>query len=139
LFTKTLVKVNNKEIIRDCILHNNDIVGLIEENLLIKDLELQPEPMNFIINGKEFLLPPQESRITCKGKEMLLTDTVESGMELRIEGFYRKPILSELFPYLNLTQNAIIGGKLDMSVNGSRADFTTELTQGDRIKIVWVS
>lgn len=94
--------------------------------------------MIFTVNGQEFLLPPQQERVISKGKILSPDEEVFDGMELIVEGFSRKPILSELFPYLNLTEQAIPGGRLEMLVNGKAAEFTTPLTQGDRIIIKWV-
>ncbi|NLI93658.1 MAG: ATPase [Peptococcaceae bacterium] len=132
------IKVNGQVVKDDCVLQNGDCVDLIEKQKTIKDLSLQPEPMCFQVNGKELLLPPQGRRILCKGKELKDEDFVLDGMELRVEGFFRKPILSELFQFVNLQDSMISGGRLEMLVNGKKAEFTTELNQGDRISLNWI-
>ncbi len=137
LFSELEVKINGKVAIQDCHLNDQDHVEFKEKEIRVKDLHIQAEPMSFTVNGNEFLLPPQIIRVLSKGKVLSEDELLEDGMELRVEGFLRKPILSELFPYLNLTEKAVPGGKLDMLVNGNRAEFTTELHQGDRIVIIW--
>lgn len=133
------IRVNGQSVKEDCILHNNDKIEVIEKNITVQDIQLYAEPMLFKVNGEEFHFPSQENRVLCKGKVLSPDDFVQDGMDLRVEGFSRKPILSELFPYLNLTEKAIPNGKLEMMVNGRKAEFTTELNQGDRIVIKWVN
>ncbi|NLM21366.1 MAG: ATPase [Peptococcaceae bacterium] len=132
------VEINGLIINQDYILKNNDKISLKERKIRLKDLDIEAEPMRFLVNGREFYLPPYEKKIFAQGKELSPDDLVVDNMELRIEGFTRKPILSELFPYLNLEAKTIPGGKLQMSVNGKSAGFTTELNPGDRILVSWV-
>ncbi|MGI5902024.1 MAG: cell division protein FtsA [Desulfitobacteriia bacterium] len=132
------IRINGQIVTQDCPLKNKDRIDISEQHIRLRDLELEAPPMNFIVNGSEFFLPPQEKKVFWKGKELSLNSPVEAGMELRVEGFARKPILSELLPYLNLREKAFPGGRLQMTVNGKKAEFTTELNQGDRIQILWV-
>lgn len=133
------VRLNGKIIIDDCILQNDDRIEVRERNATVRDLSIKAEPMSFTVNKEEFLFPSSEERVTFKGRVLSPDDIVEDGMELSVEGFLRKPILSELFPYLNITEKAksFPGGKLVMMVNENEAKFTTELNQGDRITISW--
>lgn len=131
------IRINGVRLFEDCFLHNNDIVEVIEKEIYIKDLRLEPEPMSFVVNGENFLFPPQGCKIFFKGNELSSDNLVEDGMELRVESLFQKPILSELFPYLNLMENVIPGSRLEMKVNGKEAEFTTVLNQGDRITINW--
>jgi cell division protein FtsA len=133
------VRVNGQNLQENYILQNYDRIEVIEEVITIRDLGLQAEPMMFIVNGEKFLFSPNAEKVFCKGKVLSPDTPVEDGMELKIEGFFQKPILSELLPYMNLTEKAIPGGKLEMLVNGHKAEFTTELNQGDRIIITWVN
>jgi cell division protein FtsA len=133
-----VIKVNGQIETADYLIKDYDEIEVTEKRITIKDLQLKPEPMIFTVNGQEFLLPPQQERVISKGKILSPDEEVFDGMELIVEGFSRKPILSELFPYLNLTEQAIPGGRLEMLVNGNAAEFTTPLTQGDRIIIKWV-
>lgn len=131
------VKINGRIVRENCLLQDGDAIELVQNEKKIKDLALKPQPMNFSVNGKDFFLPPQGTKIFCQGKELQAEDVIKDGMELRVEGFFRKPILSELFPYLNLTEQVIPGARLEMLVNGQAAEFTTQLNQGDRIIVDW--
>lgn len=138
LFSELEILVNNTSLSENCLLNDHDQVEVREKLWRIRDLLLQPEAMNFIVNEKEFLLPPREPKVLWKGKELLSDDLIKDGMDLRLEGFAQNPILSDLLLYLDLTEEALPGARLLMLVNGHEAHFTTTLKQGDRIVLKWV-
>jgi len=133
------IRINRKIVHGDCIVRNNDNIEITEKIIRIGDLGIVADPMIFTVNDKEFLLPPLRQRIFCKGKELLPDSPVQPNMELRVEGFTLKPILSDILPWLNLTDEVMPGAKLNMLVNGNKAEFTTSLNQGDRINIAWIN
>jgi len=133
------ISVNGHDVHHDCVLRDDDHIDVVEKKISIGMLGLQADPMFFSVNGENFNLPPQGIWVLHKGKELKPEDLVEDGMELKVEGFSRKPILSEILPYLNLSEKTLPGGRLEMRVNGNKAVFTTELNQGDRIVIHWVN
>lgn len=134
---KTKVLVNGVSVGTDYIIKDNDRITAKTEGLRLQDLELTPEPMILVVNGQEFLLPPPEKKVLSKGQQLKPQDIITDGMALSVEGFRRRPILSELLPHLNLTETVSPGSRLEMLVNGLKAEFTTELKQGDRIIIEW--
>lgn len=135
---KVKVWLNGDAMENSFTLQNGDSISIKARSITIKDLGLKAEPMNFMVNGQEFLLPSKETRVLFKGKQIDDDYLVEDGMELKVEGFTTKPILSDLFPYLNLTKDMIPQGRLEMLVNGKDAEFTTMLNRGDRIVIIWI-
>ncbi len=135
---KIKVWLNGKVMEHNFILQQGDIINIEDRPITIKNLGLKAEPMNFMVNGQEFLLPSKENRVLFKGKLVNEDYQLEDGMELKVEGFTSKPILSDLFPYLNLTKDMIPQGKLEMLVNGKNAEFTTSLNRGDRVVIIWI-
>ena len=135
---KLKVSLNNQLVAQNAKLQDGDKLEIQERVITIKDLGLKAEPINFMVNGQELLLPPKETRVLSKGKQLDDNHPLEDGMEIFIEGFSSKPILSDLFPHLNLTREIIPQGRLEMLVNGKNAEFTTELNRGDRIVIIWV-
>lgn len=138
LDSKCRAWINDQPVEDNPMLKDGDSIVIKEKLMTIKDLGLQAETMNFSVNGQEFFLPPKVTRVLYKGKLIEDDYLVEDGMELRIEGFSNRPILSDLFPYLNLTKEMIPQGRLEMLVNGKNAEFTTELNRGDRIVIIWI-
>lgn len=135
---KIKVWLNGEVMENSFTLQEGDIIDINSNSITIKDLGLRAEPMNFMVNGQEFLLPSKETRVLFKGKQIGDDHPVEDCMELKVEGFSSKPILSDLFPYLNLTKEMIPQSKLEMLVNGKNAEFTTILNRGDRVVIIWI-
>ncbi|KUO67022.1 MAG: ATPase [Gracilibacter sp. BRH_c7a] len=135
---KIKVWLNGEVIENSFTLQEGDTIDIKARSTTIKDLGLQAEPMNFIVNGQDFLLPPKENRVLYKGKQIGEDYAVEDDMELKVEGFLSKPILSDLLPYLNLTKEVSPHGRLEMLVNGKNAEFTTILNRGDRVVIIWI-
>ncbi len=135
---KIKVWLNGEVMENSFTLQEGDILNIKDRLVTVKNLELKAEPMNFTVNGQEFFLPTKETRVLFKGKHIDEDYPVEDGMELKVEGFSNKPILSDLFPYLNLTKDMIPQGRLEMLVNGKNAEFTTILNRGDRVVIIWI-
>ncbi|NLP43255.1 MAG: ATPase [Peptococcaceae bacterium] len=139
IYSDIEIKVNGKVVKDNCIIADFDRINFAERTYLIKDLQIEPKPLIFYVNGKELLYKPQKYKIYNKGKEVSIEDPVENGMDLEIKEPVGKLILSELFPYLNLQEEAIPSGRLIMKVNNKDAEFTTEITQGDQIIVKWVT
>ncbi|MFZ3372098.1 MAG: hypothetical protein WA131_03590 [Desulfitobacteriaceae bacterium] len=93
--------------------------------------------MMFYVNGKEIAYPPQMTRVLWRGRELSADEPIIDGMELRVEGFNKMPILSEILPYITLPQDVASGLKLTIIVNGKSAEFTTLLHPGARITVDW--
>ena len=138
VFSDIEIKVNDRLTKENCLIEDSDRIELSERKVLIKDLNIEPKPLIFYVNGKELLYKPQDIKIYNKGKEISFEDPVENGMDLQIRQSTRKLILSEIFPYLNLQEQAIPHGRLIMQVNNKDADFTTEIIPGDHITVKWV-
>ncbi len=129
--------VNGSRVKENCPLYERDKVDLIEQQITVSDLELKAKSMMFYVNGKEIAYPPQMTRILCRGRELLADEPIIDGMDLRVEGFNKMPILSEILPHITIPQDVPSGLKLTLIVNGKRAEFTTVLHPGDRITVDW--
>ncbi|MFZ3102032.1 MAG: pilus assembly protein PilM [Desulfitobacteriaceae bacterium] len=129
--------VNGSSVKENCPLYEGDKVAVIEKQRTVRDLELQANPMMFYVNGKEIAYPPQMTRVLWRGRELSADEPIIDGMELRVEGFNKMPILSEILPYITLPQDVASGLKLTIIVNGKSAEFTTLLHPGARITVDW--
>ncbi|HVJ48689.1 cell division FtsA domain-containing protein [Desulfitobacterium sp.] len=129
--------INGQRVEEDCLLRSQDQIEIQEAELRIADLDLQVSPMVFRINGEEINYPPQTLRIYSRGQSLELEDLVREGMEIRLDGYERMPILSDILPYIELSQPKGAGETLKIRVNGFPGEFTTLLHNGDRIEIGW--
>ncbi len=120
-------------------LRDGDRVDLLEKPIFVRDLGLEAQPLIFTVNGEELVYPPLELKVWWHGREVTLNEQVVDGMDLRVEGFSRMPILSEILPYVKLPDSVAPGSKLTLSVNGQQAEFTTVLHPGDRITVAWTA
>jgi molybdopterin converting factor small subunit len=121
----------------DSSLREGDEVIIRESELLIKDLKLRAEPLLFYVNGQEIIYPPQTLKITSRGKLLSGDECVENGMELLVEGYEHMPMLSDLLPYTEISQEVPSGSRLSLRKNNRDAEFTTLLHPGDRIEVEW--
>ncbi|HWQ72319.1 MAG TPA: pilus assembly protein PilM [Desulfitobacteriaceae bacterium] len=130
-------QLNGKIIKENCPLNEGDQLALIENPLTVGDLQLKAQPMVFYVNGKEVAYPPHITKILWRGRELVMDEVIVDGMDLRVEGFNKKPVLSEILPYITIPQDVPSGLKLTLIVNGMQAEFSTVLHPGDRITVDW--
>ena len=131
-----VITVNGEKVEKDIILNTGDKVEAHISIPKIEDLAVKAGPIVFYVNDKETFFPPQEQLIYSRGKLLNPQDELQDGMELKVEGFSRMPILSEVLSIVNLPERAP-NGRLITKVNGRDAEFTTQLHRGDRINIYW--
>lgn len=129
--------VNHQKASLDLSLNDGDKVIFRDSELCVKDLNLRADPLPFHVNGREIIYPPQTLRITSRGKLLSGNERVEDGMELRVEGFERMPMLSDLLPYADISQEVPTRSRLSLRKNNQDAEFTTLLHPGDRLEIEW--
>ncbi|MGI1657794.1 MAG: cell division FtsA domain-containing protein [Desulfitobacterium sp.] len=131
------ILVNRQKATLERVIQSGDEVIIRVKELTIKDLQLNPRPMVFCVNGEEVLFPPQIRRVLSRGKILTGQDKVEDGMELIVEGYETRPILSDLLPHIKIPQGMPANARLSLKKNGQEAEFTTPLIPGDRIEIQW--
>lgn len=131
------ILVNKERTTLDSSLKEGDEVLIRESELYVKDLKLRAEPLLFYVNGQEIIYPPQTLKITSRGKLLSGDESVENGMELIVEGYEHMPMLSDLLPYTEISQEVPSGARLSLRKNNRDAEFTTLLHPGDRIEVEW--
>jgi len=115
------------------IIHEGDSIEARTKQITVGELKLEPKPLNFSVNGIQIEYPPQETIISFHGRPISEDQTLISGMELKVEGYKKMPILSDLLPYVKFPDEVHSGASLKLSVNGTPAEFTTVLHPGDRM------
>lgn len=130
--------LNGEKITNNCSLNGGEIIECRDQLIPVGSLGLTAEPMTFYVNDQEVSYPPDGIHILHRGKEIDPDTTLTEGMDLKVEGFKMKPILSQILPYVDLPDQASSKMKLQLTVNNNPGEFTTLLHPGDRIGIVWV-
>ena len=115
------------------IIHEGDSIEVRARQITVGELRLEPKPLTFSVNGIQVEFPPQETIISFHGRPLLEDQPLMDGMELRVEGYKKMPILSDLLPYVKFPDEVLPGASLKLSVNGIPAEFTTVLHPGDRM------
>lgn len=137
IFLDREILVNGCRVEEACEIHEGDSIEVSTKQITLGELDLQPKPLIFSVNGAEIEYPPQETCVYFRGQPLTETHPLTDGMELRVEGFKRMPILSDLLPYVKFPDEVPPGSSLKLSVNGQIAEFTTVLHPGDRVKVIW--
>jgi cell division protein FtsA len=131
------VLVNGCGVGSSCKLCDGDSIEVHPMPITIGELKLQPKPLIYNVNGVEIEYPPRETIISYRGLQVAETQQLKDGMDLRVEGYKQKPILSDLLPYVKFPDEIRPGSTLKLSVNGQPAEFTTVLYPGDRMIATW--
>lgn len=129
------VRVDGNVVTDNCVISEGQRIDVVEEDIPLKALALQAEPLTFYVNGKEIRHVPDNIAVFHRGERLGPNSPLAEGMDLRLE--VKMPILSELLPYVALPEEIPPGSKLFLSVNGREAEFTTILHPGDRIEVGW--
>ncbi|HZK56224.1 MAG TPA: cell division FtsA domain-containing protein [Desulfosporosinus sp.] len=130
----TLVRfVNGCEVDGSYIIKLGDSIEVHTKPLTVRELRLEAKPINFSINGTQVEYPPLETIISFHGRPVSEDQTLMDGMDLKVEGYKKMPIFSDLLPYVKFPDELVPGASLKISVNGAPAEFTTLLHPGDRI------
>lgn len=131
------VLVNGRLAIGNRIIHDGDSIQARTIQLTVGDLKFKPKPLIFHVNGVELEYPTQETIISDHGRLVSENELLKDGMVLRIEGYKKMPILSDLLPYVKFPDEVLPGSSLTLIVNGQPAEFTTLLHPGDRLTVTW--
>ncbi|EGW38083.1 cell division FtsA domain-containing protein [Desulfosporosinus sp. OT] len=131
------ILVNGCRVEDSCTIYDGDSIEVNTKQIMIGELDLLPRPLIFSVNGVEIEFPPQETIISFRGQPVSENQPLKDGMDLRVQGFKRMPILSDLLPYVKFPKEVPSGSSLKLKVNGQMAEFTTVLHPGDRVTAIW--
>ncbi|WP_199242577.1 cell division protein FtsA [Desulfosporosinus fructosivorans] len=136
---KQIFKLTHELLVNGCgvdsshIVRAGDSIEVRLRQITVGELKLEAKPITFSVNGMHLEYPPQEKIILFHGRPILEDQPLIDGMDLRVEGYKKMPILTDLLPYVKFPDELLPGASLKLSVNGIPAEFTTVLHPGDRI------
>lgn len=125
--------VNGSRVDDAHVIHDGDAIQVSTRQSTVGELRLEPKPITFSVNGIQVEYPAQETIISFHGRPVLEDQPLIGGMELKVEGYKKMPILSDLLLYVKFPDEVVPGATLKLSVNGNPAEFTTVLHPGDRL------
>nr|WP_321496162.1 pilus assembly protein PilM [uncultured Methanolobus sp.] len=104
------------------------------ENVLGKPEE--GKKISVLLNGNEIVFDGSMPQITLNGKRASLLDRINDGDNIKLKrGQDADPILSDLFEFMNIKKEELVGKRMRLLVNNVPARFTTPLRDGNDVTI----
>ncbi|MCQ6962927.1 rod shape-determining protein [Methanolobus chelungpuianus] len=92
--------------------------------------------ISVILNGKKVVFNGREGSVMVNGRKAELSERVLDGDDITIkEGIDESPILSDLFEFMDINREELVGKSIRLIVNGAPARFTTPLSDGNKVSI----
>ena len=92
-----------------------------------------------LLNGEEVIFNGSQAQITLNGKKAKLSDKVNDGDTVKFKnGEEADPILSDLFEFMDIRKEELVGKSMRLLVNNVPARFTTPLRDGNNVTIEFV-
>lgn len=138
-------KLNGNSVDRDKLsqhpVNDNDII-LIDKSKFdyrIENILSKPEEgkkISVLLNGNEIVFDGSMPQITLNGKRASLSDKIDDGDNIKLKmGEDADPILSDLFEFMDIKKEELVGKRMRLLVNNVPARFTTPLRDGNNVTI----
>ncbi len=107
----------------------------------IKDIVNIPEgstAMHVNVDGSELEMIIESAQVYMNGQRVSPDEFVIDGADIKV--YYPKDckvFLSEIFRYIQLDPQKSVGKRMKILINGDPAGFTTPLTEGAQVKIIF--
>lgn len=142
------ITVNNKSIelleIENIQIMEADTIDIIKKDIeyRIEEILRKPEEgrkISVLLNGEEIIFNGTTPRITLNGIKADPSMPVKDGDVVRYtDGEDAEPILSDLFEFMDIKKEELVGKSMRLLVNNIPARFTTPLRDGNNVKIEFV-
>ncbi|WMW22355.1 pilus assembly protein PilM [Methanolobus mangrovi] len=95
--------------------------------------------ISVLLNGEEVIFNGSQAQITLNGKKAKLSEKVNDGDTVIFKnGEEADPILSDLFEFMDIRKEELVGKSMRLLVNNVPARFTTPLRDGNNVTIEFV-
>ncbi|MFH0790290.1 MAG: cell division FtsA domain-containing protein [Candidatus Omnitrophota bacterium] len=104
----------------------------------IVDIPLNYDKMAVNVNGRDIEIEIEPVQIFMNGRRVSPKEFLIDGAEIKI--YYLKErhmLLSEIFRYIDIDPRKAVGKRMKILVNDLPAGFTTQLTEGSKVEIVF--
>lgn len=145
---KYIVKLNDNIIdssdLSTNIVEDGDVINIEKtgfeyklENILSKPEE--GRKISVFLNGEEVVFNGSQAQITVNGKKATLSDIIHYGDTINFKnGKEADPILSDLFEFMDIRKEELVGKSMRLLVNSVPARFTTPLRDGNNVTIEFI-
>ncbi|MDK2825842.1 cell division protein FtsA [Methanolobus vulcani] len=122
-------------------IRDNDIIFIekSEFNYRIENILGKPEEgkkISVVLNGNEIVFDGSMPQIGLNGKRASLSDRIDDGDNITLKmGEDADPILSDLFEFMDIKKEELVGKRMRLLVNNVPARFTTPLRDGNNVTI----
>ncbi|WP_340818896.1 pilus assembly protein PilM [Methanolobus sp. WCC4] len=146
--TKFVVKLNDEVIdpsmLADTLIEDEDRIDIkkAEFEYRLEDILSKPEDgrkITVVLNGEEVIFDGSMPSISLNGKRTDLSAKVKDGDNVSFKnGDEADPILSDLFEFMDIKKEELVGKRMRLLVNNVPARFTTPLRDGNNVTIEFV-
>jgi len=125
----------------DTVIKKGDVLHISKKDIQWTYADLIDIPkagmdISVILNSEKVTFEGTEGAIKANGKRVLPSDVVNDGDNIILEdGSEKEPILSDLFEFIDIRREELVGKSIRLFVNDHQARFTTPLKDGDRVNI----
>ncbi len=146
--TRYIVKINDR--IADIselsthVIEDGDVISVerTEFDYTLEKIMGKPEDgkrICVLLNGEEVIFNGSQAQITLNGKKAKLSEKVNDGDTVKFKnGEEADPILSDLFEFMDIRKEELVGKSMRLLVNSVPARFTTPLRDGNNVTIEFV-
>lgn len=119
---------------------SNENIPCTVDRIVEKYVELDSTPnIKVVVNENTVQIDKTTFTISLNGEKGELTDIISENDVLEINySFKKEPILIDIFPIIDFPSTPPVGfSRLEITLNGQPAEFTSPLKDGDIIKLNW--
>ncbi|KXS42602.1 MAG: hypothetical protein AWU59_1541 [Methanolobus sp. T82-4] len=125
----------------DTVIKDGDVLHVSKKDIHwtyadLIDIPKEGKDISVVLNSEKVTFKGTEGAIKANGKKVLPSDRVNDGDNIVLEdGSEKEPILSDLFEFIDIRREELVGKSIRLFVNDHQARFTTPLKDGDRVNI----
>jgi hypothetical protein len=112
-----------------------------ETNFRIRDVVPATEgfeTMHITVDDKDVSLLVNKAQVFLNGHPVSLDEFIIDGSDIRVYAVKeRKVLLSDIFKYIDIDPQQVMGKRIRILVDDAPAGFTTPLTDGSRVRLLF--
>ncbi|WP_406656707.1 cell division FtsA domain-containing protein [Methanolobus sp. ZRKC2] len=125
----------------DTIIKDEDVLQISKKDIKWTYADIIDPPqagknISVMLNNEKVTFEGTDSFIRVNGKKVLPSERIFDGDNIILEeGSETNPILSDLFEFMDIRREELVGKSISLFVNNCQSRFTTPLKDGDKVTI----